>query len=194
MAKGDTTVERSEAIAKKLKEILDIACKKVGCKKEVGLCRFLPSLSGGYMHHFTFQSMKVKDPAGLAELVHKLIIFTDFPKRLMPSDRKPRARKAGKELAHLSYEQVQKVRQLARNSNEPDLLSVWLMARRAGITMEQFCGFGAAEYVGGTAHNGPDDDENEDGTAGKKKGRGPIRPAPIDKFKRIERPEKRKSK
>lgn len=123
MAKGDTTVERSEAIAKKLKEILDIACKKVGCKKEVGLCRFLPSLSGGYMHHFTFQSMKVKDPAGLAELVHKLIIFTDFPKRLMPSDRKPRARKAGKELAHLSYEQVQKVRQLARNSNEPDLLT-----------------------------------------------------------------------
>lgn len=35
---------------------------------------------------------------------------------------------------------------------EPDLRSVWLMARRARVSMEDFCGFNASTNVGGTIH------------------------------------------
>jgi hypothetical protein len=84
---------------KQLVSLIDRAAKKVNARKENDICRYIPSPTGGHIHHFTMKKMKKQDPEQLASWISQWILNTEKPLKVTPKSRAPRGSR--KRFGHL---------------------------------------------------------------------------------------------
>lgn len=106
-----------------LEKLIDKAIKKIQVKKENDLCKYLPGLTGGYMHHFTFRKLKNIDPQHLFSLIQKFVIESEAPKTLTPKQRAPRGSRKRSDNIHFTRVDIEKVLELARKAGDKDLVA-----------------------------------------------------------------------
>ena len=94
------------------------ALHKIGGKKEKDLCRFLPSETEGYMHHFTLQKIRKTKPEEFRSLLQEFILNPETPQKLEPKTRIRR----NKSLS-LNQTDLKLVLQLAQKTGDNYLLS-----------------------------------------------------------------------
>lgn len=104
-----------------LEHLITNAIKKIGGTKENDLCRYLPMVSGGYMHHFTLRKMKHQVPERLSEMIKRFIVDVDKPLTVKP---KPRIRGANKKKGQvvLSDTDIGRLIQLARAAGDKEMI------------------------------------------------------------------------
>lgn len=109
---------------KETEEIIAKAIKKVGARKENELCKYIPSDTGGYIHHFTLKKMKKKQPSELADLIEKFIIKSDRPLVVSPKKRAPRGSRKRKDQITFTRMQLERMLNIARLAGDKDIISV----------------------------------------------------------------------
>jgi hypothetical protein len=112
-------------MAKDIEEVITKAIKRLNVKKENELCKYLPMKSGGgYMHHFTFRKMKIKQPQELASIIEKFVIQSDRPLVIAPKQRAPRGSR--KRPAHMNFTRLQLERMLhfAREAGDREIVTM----------------------------------------------------------------------
>lgn len=70
--------------------LISEALKKIQGKSEKDLCKFIPSETEGYMHHFTLKKLKNNQPETFRSLIETFIMSPSSPQ---PIDPKRRQRK-----------------------------------------------------------------------------------------------------
>ncbi len=106
-----------------LEKLIEKAIKKVSGTKENDLCKYIPGPSGGYMHHFTMRKIKNADPEKLYKLLDEHIIAPAVPRALDPKPRAPRGSRKMRDFVSFSRTDIEKVLELARKTNDHDLLA-----------------------------------------------------------------------
>ncbi len=109
---------------KETEEIIAKAIKKVGAKKENELCKYIPSDTGGYIHHFTLKKMKKKQPSELSDLIEKFIIKSERPLVVSPKKRAPRGSRKRKDHITFTRMQLERMLNIARLAGDKDIISV----------------------------------------------------------------------
>ncbi|MDF2549220.1 MAG: hypothetical protein K0S07_287 [Chlamydiales bacterium] len=101
-----TTQEKELATnSELLDDLISKAIKKVNGKAEKDLCHYLPSETGGYIHHFTLKKMKSKAAAELLKMISEHILKVEEPQPVQPKARAPRGtRKSRNKLAFTKQE------------------------------------------------------------------------------------------
>lgn len=107
---------------KQLESLIKTAMKKLGLSTENSLCRYIPSGTEGYIHHFTMRKMKTEDPVHLAELITKHIINKDNPHKVSPKKRAPRGSRKRRDQLPFTKHDIEKILSMARLANEHDLV------------------------------------------------------------------------
>ncbi len=79
-----------EKFSQKVEQSIAAAVKKLNCGKENDICRYLPSSTGGYIHHFTMRKMKSEAPEALIATIEKHILNIDKPISVAPKQRAAR--------------------------------------------------------------------------------------------------------
>jgi hypothetical protein len=115
-----------------LQEIITNAIKKVGCKRENDLCRYLPMSNGGYMHHFTMKKMKTQLPGKLAEMLKNFVINPNKPVTVPPKQRAARGSRKKRDLFVIPKQEIDKILSLARAAGDRDLIRRLLPKRDLG--------------------------------------------------------------
>lgn len=105
-----------------LEGLITSAIKKVGGSKENDLCRYLPMVTGGYMHHFTLRKMKHQLPERLGEMIKKFIIDAEKPLTVKPKQRAARGSRKKKGQVVLVETDIERFLQLARAAGDRDLV------------------------------------------------------------------------
>jgi len=105
-----------------LDQLIGGAIRKIGGKKENDLCRYLPMVSGGYMHHFTLRKMKHQLPERLSEMIQKFIIDPDKPVTVKPKPRAARGSRKKKGQVVLNEQDLNRLIHLAKDANDRDML------------------------------------------------------------------------
>jgi hypothetical protein len=108
----------------KIDEVISKAIKKVSGKKENELCKYLPMKSGGYMHHFTFKKMKVKQPQELAAIIERSILQSDRPNAVAPKQRAPRGSRKRKEHLNFTRNQIERMLNIARIAGDKEIITI----------------------------------------------------------------------
>jgi len=98
------------------------AIKKVGGRKENDICRYLPMVSGGYMHHFTLRKMKHQLPERLSELIQKFIIEPEKPITVKPKPRAARGSRKKKGQVLLNDTDMERLLTLAREAGDTEMI------------------------------------------------------------------------
>lgn len=106
-----------------IEEVIERAIEKIGGEGENDLCKYIPSDSGGYMHHFTLRKMKLKDPSHLKNLIDEHIIQSQTPKALPPKQRAPRGSRKRKDHFVFTNDQLKDLLLWAKNSGNETILS-----------------------------------------------------------------------
>ncbi len=109
---------------KELEEVIARAIKKVGVKRENELCKFIPVVTGGYIHHFTLKKMKKKQPQELAEMIQKFILKNDRPMAVAPKSRAPRGSRKRKDQVNFSKWQLERMLNIARLAGDKEIISL----------------------------------------------------------------------
>ena len=99
-------------------ELIVRALKKIGSMKEKDLCKFLPSGTEGYMHHFTLKKLRTQKPEEFKSLLNEFILNPSSPKIIDP---KPRTRR-NKSLS-LNQADLKLILNLAQKTDDQYLLS-----------------------------------------------------------------------
>jgi hypothetical protein len=113
--------------SKQLKELEDViakAIKKVRASKENELCKYLPMVSGGYMHHFTLKKMKYKNPTELSSLIEEFILKVEDPSSVIPKSRAPRGSRKKKDQITFSRIQLERMLNIARLAGDKEIISI----------------------------------------------------------------------
>jgi len=105
-----------------LDQLITGAIKKVGGRKENDICRYLPMVSGGYMHHFTLRKMKHQLPERLSELIQKFIIDPDKPITVKPKPRAARGSRKKKGQVILNDSDMERLLTLAREAGDKEMI------------------------------------------------------------------------
>lgn len=105
-----------------LEHLIDGAMKKIQGKKENDLCRYLPMVSGGYMHHFTLRKMKSQIPQQLAEMIKTYIIDVERPLTVRPKQRAARGSRKKKGQIVLAESDLDQIIQMARSAGDKELV------------------------------------------------------------------------
>lgn len=108
--------------SKDLEDLITLAIKKVGGRKENDLCRYLPMTSGGYMHHFTLKKMKLRVPEKLTEMIKTFITNSDKPATVPPKQRAARGSRKRKDQIVLTRQEIDRFLHLAREKGDKDLI------------------------------------------------------------------------
>lgn len=111
-------------MAKDIEEVITKAIKRLNVRKENELCKYLPMKTGGYMHHFTFRKMKIKQPQELASIIEKFIIAADRPAITAPKQRAPRGSR--KRPAHMNFtrNQLERMLSIARQAGDREIITM----------------------------------------------------------------------
>lgn len=107
---------------KELDQLINKAIAKVGGKKENELCRYLPSGSGGYMHHFTLRKMRHQSPQQLADLIQKYVMQTDKPVRVPPKQRAARGSRKRRDQIAFTKQDLERMLHMARMAGDKDMI------------------------------------------------------------------------
>ncbi|MGB7978611.1 MAG: hypothetical protein WCF19_05570 [Chlamydiales bacterium] len=113
--------------AKGFKEVEDViakAIKKLGLKKENELCKYLPMKSGGYMHHFTFRKMKMKQPQDLASTVERFVINAERPVVIAPKQRAARGSRKRRDHMNFTRIQLERMLSIARLAGDKEIITI----------------------------------------------------------------------
>lgn len=101
-----------------IETLVNNALKKIGGQKPKDLCRFLPSETEGYMHHFTLQKIRKTNPVEFRSLIQEFILNPEAPQKLEPKQRVRR----NKSLS-LNQNDLKLVLQLAQKAGDSYLLA-----------------------------------------------------------------------
>ncbi len=105
-----------------LEQLISGAIKKIGGKKENDLCRYLPMVTGGYMHHFTLRKMKHQVPERLADMIRRFIIDTEKPLTVKPKQRAARGSRKKKGQVVLNESDIECLLTFARSVGNKDII------------------------------------------------------------------------
>lgn len=108
--------------AKHLEQTIHQAVKKIGARKENDICRYLPSSTGGYIHHFTMRKMKTEAPEELLSLLNKYIINADRPASVTPKPRAARGSRKRRDQLLFTKADIDRMLNLARASNDKEMI------------------------------------------------------------------------
>ena len=109
---------------KEIETIIDKAMKKMGCRKEADLCRYLPMNAGGYMHHFTLRKMKKKQPQELSEIIEKFVLGSDKPSMVAPKQRAPRGSRKRRDPMNFTRTQLERMLSIAKMVGDKEIVSI----------------------------------------------------------------------
>lgn len=107
-----------------LEDAIKHAIRKIGGHGENDICRYLPAINGGYMHHFTLKKMKQEQPEELQDMISKFILQTEDPDALAPKQRAPRGSRKKKEHVQLSKNAIEKLLNYARAAQDQEMISL----------------------------------------------------------------------
>lgn len=107
---------------KQLESLILSAVKKIGAKKENDICRYIPSSTGGYIHHFTMRKMKTEQPDQLAQMISKFIINPDKPSSVKPKQRAARGSRKRRDQFLFSKQDIDRMLHMARLAGDKDMI------------------------------------------------------------------------
>lgn len=105
-------------MAYQTEELISVALEKVRGDKEKDLCKYLPGIGSGHMHHFTLKKIKKARPEELKALLQEFILNQPSPRMIEP---KHRARKNKK--LDLNRIDMKLILELVQKSGDKYLLS-----------------------------------------------------------------------
>ena len=108
--------------SRELEDTLSKAMKKISCRKENDICRYLPVVTGGYMHHFTLRKMKHESPDELCKMVTKFIINCENPKTVAPKPRAARGSRKRRDQISFTKGDLEHMLRIARLAGDKDLV------------------------------------------------------------------------
>ncbi|MFA6915524.1 MAG: hypothetical protein WC222_03945 [Parachlamydiales bacterium] len=106
----------------KLNELIEKAIRKVGGHKENDICRYVPSETGGYIHHFTMKKMKHENPNALYEKIEKYIVNPSNPHKVQPKQRAARGSRKRRDHFFFSKNDLERLLHMARISGDKDMV------------------------------------------------------------------------
>lgn len=107
---------------KQLDHLIQLAVKKLGAKKENDICRYLPSPTGGYIHHFTMRKMKTENPAHLTDLITKHIVNHPNPQEVNPKPRAARGSRKRRDFFTFSKQDLERMLHMARLAGDKEMV------------------------------------------------------------------------
>lgn len=114
--------EKSKGEGKSLDQLINSAVKKIGAKKENDICRYLPSSTGGYIHHFTMRKMKTEAPEQLQSMITKFIINVDRPVNVPPKQRAARGSRKRRDQFLFSKQDIERMLNMARLAGDKEMI------------------------------------------------------------------------
>lgn len=105
-----------------LNTLIQAAVKKVNGKKENDICRFLPSETGGYIHHFTMRKMKTENPQKLRQLILTYIIRLDRPASVPPKSRAARGSRKRRDQFAFTKLDLERMLNMARMAGDKEMV------------------------------------------------------------------------
>lgn len=114
--------EKEKTENKQLENLIHQAAKKISAKKENDICRYLPSSSGGYIHHFTMRKMKTESPEELQNLINKFIINADKPASVPPKQRAARGSRKRRDQFLFSKQDIERMLNMARLAGDKEMI------------------------------------------------------------------------
>jgi len=112
------SILEEEKAVRETEELIKQALKKIGGDKEKDICKYIPSNTEGYMHHFTLRKIKKTSPTQLRRLIEEFILTPPSPRIIDP---RPRARR-NKSLA-FNQADLKLILKLAQKAGDKHLLS-----------------------------------------------------------------------
>ncbi len=122
--------------SRELQDLISNAIKKVGCKRENDLCRYLP-IQGGYMHHFTWKKMKHQLPEKLGEMIKTFIIQPNKPISVPPKQRAARGSRKKKDNFVIEKQVMDRIITLAKAAGDRDLIRRILPKKELALIKKQ---------------------------------------------------------
>lgn len=107
---------------KNLDTLIHAAIKKIQGKKENDICRYLPSETGGYIHHFTMRKMKTEAPQALQTMISKYILNVDRPASVPPKPRAARGSRKRKDQVLFSKTDLERMLLMARSVGDKEMI------------------------------------------------------------------------
>ena len=107
---------------KELEPLIAAALRKIDKEKENSICRYIPGVSGGYMHHFTLRKMKNQVPQELAEMIKKYIMNVEKPINVKAKPRAARGFRKEKGQIVLAESDLDHIIQMARTAGDKELI------------------------------------------------------------------------
>lgn len=117
-----STNDKSKGEGKSLEQLISAAVKKIGAKKENDICRYLPSSTGGYIHHFTMRKMKTEAPEQLQNMISKFIINVDKPANVPPKQRAARGSRKRRDQFLFSKQDIERMLNMARIAGDKEMI------------------------------------------------------------------------
>lgn len=114
--------EKEKTESKNLDNLIHQAAKKINAKKENDICRYLPSPTGGYIHHFTMRKMKTENPEELQTLINKHIINVDNPSSVTPKQRAARGSRKRRDQFLFSKNDIERMLNMARIAGDKEMV------------------------------------------------------------------------
>jgi len=114
--------EMISTASRQLEEVIANAMKKIGTKSENVICRYLPTQSGGYMHHFTLRKMKHHAPEELGEMIKTFIINAQKPATVPPKQRAARGSRKKKDQIVLTKSDIDRILHMARAIGDKEVI------------------------------------------------------------------------
>lgn len=121
-AKLTRSIMVNEKDNKQLETLISNAVKKIQAKKENDICRYLPSDTGGYIHHFTMRKMKTEAPQALQAMISKYIINPEKPSKVKPKPRAARGSRKRRDQVLLSKPDIERMLVMARNAGDKEII------------------------------------------------------------------------
>lgn len=102
--------------------LINQAVKKIGCKKENDICRYLPGENGGYIHHFTMRKMRTENPVKLRQLITQHILHSDKPSSVPPKPRAARGSRKRRDQILFTRTDIDRMLSMARQAGDSDMI------------------------------------------------------------------------
>jgi hypothetical protein len=105
-----------------LDNLIHEAVKKLGCRKENDICRYLPGESGGYIHHFTMSKMRKENPEKLKRMIREHIIESSGPSSVPPKPRAARGSRKRRDQILFTKIDIERMLSMARQAGDNDMV------------------------------------------------------------------------
>lgn len=105
-----------------LNALISAAVKKINGGKENDICRYLPSETGGYIHHFTMRKMKTENPEKLRQLINSFILHADRPASVPPKSRAARGSRKRRDQFAFTKLDLERMLNMARMAGDKEMV------------------------------------------------------------------------